>query len=103
MQQSARSFVERVDFVTSPGHQGTPTGRGGGPAVVVTQLGVYQFDEDGEMILTAVHPGVTRSEVSDHTGWEMRISPHLSETPAPTAEELRLLRDELDPRGIYRR
>lgn len=103
MQQSKRSFVERVDFVTSPGHRDTSERRGGGPAVVVTQLGVYTFDETGEMTLTALHPGVDLTDVAENTGWAMATSPRLAETPAPTAEELRLLREELDPEGIYSR
>ncbi|MBU1494616.1 MAG: CoA-transferase subunit beta [Actinobacteria bacterium] len=102
MQQSTRSFVDRVDFVTSPGHQGSAQ-RGGGPAVVVTQLGVYRFDESGEMVLAALHPGVDRAAVAEHTGWEMQISPDLAETAEPTADELRLLRQELDPEGVYSR
>ena len=103
MQQSKRSFVERVDFVTSPGHHDGAGRRGGGPAVVVTQLGVYQFDDTGEMTLTALHPGVDYGAVTEQTGWEMRTSPNLTESPAPTAGELRLLREELDPEGIYSR
>ncbi len=103
MQQSKRSFVERVDFVTSPGHRDGPGRRGGGPAVVITQMGVYQFDPTGEMELIGLHPGVDYAAVADHTGWEMRTSPHLTETAAPTAEELRLIREDLDPSGIYSR
>ncbi|MGZ5384289.1 MAG: CoA-transferase subunit beta [Acidimicrobiia bacterium] len=102
MQQTKRSFVERVDFVTSPGHQNVP-GRGGGPTVVITQLGVYQFDPTGEMELIALHPGVDHAAVAANTGWEMRTPPHLIETSTPTAGELRLLREELDPDGIYSR
>jgi glutaconate CoA-transferase subunit B len=103
MQQSTRSFVERVDFVTSPGHKAGSIRRGGGPAVVVTQLGIYEFDDKGEMTLTAVHPGVNSAAITKQCGWEMRMSPNVTETPAPTDEELRLLRDDLDPEGVYSR
>jgi len=77
MNQSARSFVERVDFVTSPGHrhpEGTPrpAWAGAGPTSVITQLGVYRFGADGEMELTALHPGVTDADVDAASGWAIR-------------------------------
>ena len=95
MPQSRRSFPERVDFVTSPGH-----GRGGDPAAVITDLGCYGF-EDGEMVLTSLHPGVTVEQVRENVGWELRVAPRLAETAPPSGEELRLLREELDPGGLY--
>ncbi len=98
MPQSRRSFVDEVSFVTSPGHP--VPGRGGGPAFVVTQLGQYRFDE-GEMVLTQLHPGVTLDDVRDNTGWELRVADDLHGTEPPTAEELHVLRNELDPDGIY--
>jgi glutaconate CoA-transferase subunit B len=106
MPQSKRSFVERIDFTTSPGHLAgaRPTEwLGAGPTVVVTGLGVYDFDRGGEMRLKTVHPGVTVDEVQENTGWEMNVSDELGETPAPTEEELRLIREELDPDGAYTR
>ncbi|MFD0559090.1 glutaconate CoA-transferase subunit B [Stackebrandtia endophytica] len=98
MRQSTRSFVERVDFVTSPGRP--PHRRG--LTTVITDLGEYGFEE-GELALRRLHPGVTLDEVHAATGWRLRISRELGETPAPTAEELRLLRSELDPNGTYRK
>jgi glutaconate CoA-transferase subunit B len=100
MPQSTRSFVERIDFVTSPGHlAGTrPAGWGGGPAAVITQLGVYGF-RDGEMELTHLHPGVSLEEARGATSWDLRVREPLQETPPPTDEELRLIREELDPHG----
>jgi glutaconate CoA-transferase subunit B len=77
MSQSPRSFVERVDFVTSPGHR-HPAGRprpdwaGGGPDTVITQLGVYRFGADGEMELTVLHSGVTEADVDAASGWPIR-------------------------------
>jgi glutaconate CoA-transferase subunit B len=106
MQQSRRSFVERIDFTTSPGHLTgvRPTEwLGAGPTVVVTGLGLYGFDEGGEMQLTCVHPGVTLEEVRENTGWDVKIADELVETPAPSDEELRLIRQELDPDGAYTR
>jgi glutaconate CoA-transferase subunit B len=108
MRQSSRSFVERIDFRTSPGNLGGQGGRaargwqGRGPSVVVTDLGRYDFDrESGEMRLVAVHPGVTVDQVRAATGWDLRVADDLGTTPEPTAEELRLIREELDPDGTY--
>ena len=106
MPQSKRSFVERIDFTTSPGHLGgkRPAGWGGGPSVVVTNLAVYRFREGtGEMELAGLHPGVSLEEVRDNTSWELEVADDLTETPPPTAEELRLMREELDPDGAYTR
>jgi glutaconate CoA-transferase, subunit B len=103
--QSKRSFVERIDFTTSPGHLAgkRPEGWGMGPAVVVTNLGVYRFDDRGEMFLATVHPGVPIDEVKDNTSWELRVADDVGETPPPTEEELRLVREELDPEGASTR
>src|SRR5216117_1690974 len=73
MPQSKRSFVDRIDFTTSPGHLngGRPVGWGAGPSTVVTQLAVYGFEQGtGEMELQSLHPGVTMEEVRDATGWD---------------------------------
>jgi glutaconate CoA-transferase, subunit B len=108
MRQSSRSFVERIDFRTSPGRLGGQGARaargwqGKGPSAVVTDLGRYDFDPDsGEMRLVAVHPGVTIDQVRAATGWDLRVADDLATTPEPTAEELRLIREELDPDGTY--
>jgi glutaconate CoA-transferase, subunit B len=108
MRQAQRSFVERIDFRTSPGHSGDPDHdrqrgwSGSGPTSVVTDLGTYGFDEEtGEMTLLTLHPGVTLDQVRESTGWEIRVSDELGETPRPTEDELRLIRTELDPQGVY--
>jgi glutaconate CoA-transferase subunit B len=112
MRQSARSFVERIDFRTSPGNLGgegaEATRRrqgwlGRGPTVVVTDLGVYRFDTDGQMRLELLHPGATLEQVRASIGWEVRVAEGVTATPSPTGEELRLLREELDPEGVYLR
>ena len=113
MRQSARSFVERIDFRTSPGNLGggadaarirrTQGWLGRGPSVVVTDLGIHRFTESGEMRLESVHPGATLAEVRAAMAWEPLVADPLPTTAAPTAEELRLIREELDPQGAYTR
>ncbi len=92
MRQSPRSFVERLDFRTSVGDR---------VQVVVTDLGIYHRDEDGELRLDSLHPGTSLDQVRDSMGWPPRVSPSVAETPAPTDAELRLIREELDPTGVY--
>ncbi|QWF78253.1 CoA-transferase subunit beta [Amycolatopsis sp. CA-230715] len=100
LRQSARAFVERVDFVTSFGH-GTGKGDrerlglpGAGPTLVVTDLGLLRPDpETSELTLTEVHPGVGIDDVVEATGWRLKIDPDVKTTPAPTEEELTLLRE----------
>jgi glutaconate CoA-transferase, subunit B len=92
MRQSPRSFVERIDFRTSPGQK---------VSVVVTDLGVYHPDDDGELRLDALHPGVTLEQVRGAMAWEPRVAAELAQTPPPSEDELRLIREELDPAGVY--
>jgi len=108
MRQARRSFVERLDFRTSPGHSGDAEHdrargwSGSGPTNVVTDLATYGFDEaTGEMQLATLHPGVSLDDVRESMEWEPRLSADLVETPPPSEDELRLVRDELDPQGIY--
>lgn len=100
-----RRFVPKVDFVTSPGFLDGPGAReraglppGTGPYKIVTNLGVMGFDaETKRMQIEAVHHGVTRQQVQDNTGFELLVAEPLHETLPPTADELRLLREEVDP------
>ena len=108
MRQAQRSFVERLDFRTSPGHSGDAARdaargwHGSGPTSVVTDLATFGFDADtGEMTLRTTHPGVTLDDVRTNMGWEPRLVGEPGETPPPSTEELRLIREELDPQGIY--
>jgi glutaconate CoA-transferase subunit B len=106
---SKRTFVEKLDFVTSPGHlDGRPDGRsrlgipGGGPQLVVTNKANFVFDQESkEMVLSSLHPGVTFEEVQAEVSWPLKSVSALEETVPPTTEELRLMREELDPDGIY--
>ena len=68
---------------------------------VVTDLGIMEPDETGELVLTALHPGVTDEQVRENTGWELKVAQRLRTTPPPDPEELRILREDLDPDGIY--
>jgi glutaconate CoA-transferase subunit B len=111
MRQSKRSFVEEIDFRTSAGNLGGAADSerirqeqgwlGRGPSVVVTDLGIWHFDEMGEMRLDSVHPGASVDDVKAATGWEPKVATKIETTPAPTEEELRLIREELDPGGAY--
>ena len=111
MRQSARSFVETIDFRTSPGNLGGAEQSerirreqgwlGRGPSVVVTDLGIYRFDVTGEMRLESLHPGATVEQVRATIGWPVKVAEDLAATPPPTDEELHLIRDELDPGGAY--
>jgi glutaconate CoA-transferase subunit B len=108
MRQAQRSFVEEIHFRTSPGHSGDPAHDaargwwGSGPTAVVTDLGTYTFDEStGEMTLRSIHPGVSIDEVRANMGWEPRVSEDLGATEPPSDDELRLIREDLDPEGVY--
>jgi glutaconate CoA-transferase, subunit B len=100
MRQSLRSFVERVDFVTSLGFGDGPGSRerlglrGGGPSRVITDLGVLEPDpETCELVLTAVHPGLSVDDVRAATGWDLRVTADLGTTDEPSAAELDVLRE----------
>jgi glutaconate CoA-transferase subunit B len=69
--------------------------------VVVTDLGIYHFDDAGEMRLDSLHPGATVEAVRDTIGWDVAIAPDLAETASPSPAELTLIREELDPGGVY--
>ncbi|OJX46004.1 MAG: 3-oxoadipate--succinyl-CoA transferase subunit B [Chloroflexi bacterium 44-23] len=102
-----RRFPEKVDFITSAGFlsnraEREKTGvRGKGPLGVVTNLCILEPDEKGELSLAALHPGATVEQVKENTGWPLKVFDHLRQTEPPTSDELRILRQELDPDGIY--
>ena len=103
-----RNFPEAVDFLTSPGFLdgGDARARLGitteGPKVVVTDLGVFRFDSaNHEMWLTDIHPGVQLEDIKTNVGWPLKIADRLLITEPPTADELRIIREELDPDRIY--
>ncbi|MFC5382007.1 CoA-transferase subunit beta [Aquipuribacter nitratireducens] len=97
--QSRRTFVERVDFVTSvgfgdgPGYRERHGLRGRGPTQVITDLGVLRPDPvTCELVLTELHPGATVEQAREATGWDLRVAADLSVTPEPSEHELRVLR-----------
>jgi glutaconate CoA-transferase subunit B len=102
-----RRFPEKVDFMTSAGFlsgraEREATGvRGGGMLAVVTDIGMMEPDENGEMVLTALHPGKTVEQAKENTGWDLKVVSELRTTETVTENELRILREELDPNGIY--
>jgi glutaconate CoA-transferase subunit B len=107
MAHERRRFVERVDYVTSPGHgtggdwrvrTGLP---GGGPSAVITTLGLLRFDPASrEMALASAHPGVSVAEVRAETAWPLRVAEDVGETPPPTTAELAAIR-RFDPDGFW--
>ena len=104
---SKRRFPAKLDFRTSAGFlSGKPERqaanlRGGGMLAVVTDLGLLEPDETGELVLTALHPGATVEQARENTGWDLKVAAQIRTTLPPSLEELRILRQELDPQGIY--
>ncbi len=107
MRQDERKFVEKVDFITTPGYLSGPGEREraglparSGPYRVITQLGVYGFDETScEMTLLSLHPGVALEEVQANSGFRLRLAEPLGRTNPPSAEDQRVL-GEIDPTGL---
>jgi len=100
MAQGKRSFVGRLDFITSIGHVsgGDSRARLGvktkGPTKLITDLALFEPDaQSKEMTVVSLHPGVTREQVQDNTGWPVKFTAQVAETPPPTARELEVLRE----------
>ena len=109
MRHDNRRFIEKIDFITTPGYLNGPGAReaaglspGTGPYRVVSNLGVMGFHpESKRMILLATQPGVTVEQVRENTGFEMLIADKVEDNPPPSNEELRILRDEVDRDRLY--
>ncbi|HID94616.1 MAG TPA: hypothetical protein EYP53_00970 [Candidatus Latescibacteria bacterium] len=109
LEHDVHRFAERLDYITTPGYlkgynsreeAGLPPGTG--PSAVVTTMGVFRFEEDSrEMILKEHHPGTDIETIKRNTGWELKVAKDVRETPPPSEEELRVLRSEVDPLGMY--
>ncbi|MBN1452251.1 MAG: CoA-transferase subunit beta, partial [Anaerolineales bacterium] len=109
MQHDARRFVPKTDCVTTPGYLSGPGAReeaglpkGTGPAYVVSTLALMDYDPQSKrMRLKATHPGVSVEDVVAATGFELALPEKVDVTEPPSAEELRLLREEIDPEKLY--
>jgi glutaconate CoA-transferase subunit B len=103
-----RRFVEKLDFMTTPGYltgsgareaAGLPAGTG--PYKVVTNLAVLGYDDETKrMCVESVHPGTTLQQVRENTGFDLLVSESIEETPEPDIEALRILREEVDPQRL---
>ena len=107
MKHEKRRFVERVDFITSPGFlEGGESRRAsgllaGGMFRVVTDLAVFGFDQDNKrMQVISLNPGVSREQLQENTGFSLQFSEHLGVTEPPTDQELKVVR-EFDPQQLY--
>ncbi|WXG46689.1 MAG: CoA-transferase [Candidatus Atabeyarchaeum deiterrae] len=108
-QHDKRRFVDRLDFCTTPGYLSGPGAREAaglpkdtGPYRVITSLAVMGFDSaTKEMTLISTHPGVTTQQVVENTGFRLRVPSRVDVTEAPTREEVKILREEIDPAGIF--
>ncbi len=109
MRLKQRAFVDRLDFLTSPGHIDGQNTRvklgfpGAGPELVITDRALFNFDNNSqEMTLFQIAPGESIESIQQEVGWPLLVSENLREMDLPTAEELALIREELDPQGMYR-
>jgi glutaconate CoA-transferase subunit B len=105
--RSGRALVDHCDFITDMGHR-TPIGSrtelgytGGGPEWLVTELGVFDYDEDGRARLRQLFPDVAVEDVRAATGFDLRIAADLRQVPLPSAAEIAALRG-IDPLGVRR-
>lgn len=108
MEHQRRRFVEKVDYLTSPGWVDGPDGRRSkglpthcGPQAVVTNLGLMRFDEQTKRMYAAEYfPGVTTEEIQRNTGFDIDVSRAVESRP-PEPECLEVLRRQLDPNRVY--
>jgi len=106
LEHSRQRLPERVSYMTSPGNGDGPGWRKrvglprGGPSAVITTKGVLRFGEDGEAYLASVHPGIEVDDVVNNTGWNLRVTEKLAQTPEPGAQELKAIR-EYDKDGFW--
>ena len=108
MLHQKQRFPEKVDFITTPGYLTGGNARkkagipGGGPSVVVTTMAVLRFHpKTREMYLESYHPGLSVDIVKENTGWDLKVADDVKETEPPAPELIRILREELDPTGIF--
>jgi glutaconate CoA-transferase subunit B len=95
-EHSRRTLVPKVDFISAPGSNAANVYRSGGPIALVTNRCLFSF-ADGRFTLASVHPGHTAEEVAEHTGFDFERPATIPETPAPSPETLRMLREVVAP------
>ena len=100
-QHDRRTFVERVDFASAAGRNSRGGLPGGGLSLVFTQYGVMDFTDGGEMKVRSIHPGCTRRQIAENTGFDILIPEDVPETQPPSAEDLRLIRTRIDPKRKF--
>ncbi|HWP84433.1 MAG TPA: CoA-transferase [Terriglobia bacterium] len=109
MRHEKRKLPLAVSHLTSPGFPGGKSRaenhlRGNGPHRVITDMAVLGFDpQTREAMVVSIHPGIRAQDVIDNTGFPLRLPAEIPETAPPSEEELRLLREEIDPRRVYLR
>jgi glutaconate CoA-transferase, subunit B len=108
LEHDKRRFPEKVDFVTTPGYLNGRGDRekaglreGTGPFAVVTTLGLFGFDERGEMVLKAHQPSTSVEEVKRSVQWDLKVEDPAAVLAPPSEKELAVLRQQIDPRGMY--
>lgn len=108
MKLNKRAFLDKVDFITSPGmashgkHRRDWNMPGAGPVKVITDKCFLEPNpETGELELSALYPGETFESVQAHVGWTLKQRPEIASVPAPTAEDVALLREKLDPDRLH--
>jgi acyl CoA:acetate/3-ketoacid CoA transferase beta subunit len=95
---SRLTFVEKLDLRSGLGHDPVRT-HGSGPCYLISDMGQFDF-ENGYMRLLSYHPGTTIEQIQARTGFELQIAPEATETPTPSAHEIHLIRNVIDPLGI---
>lgn len=102
VRHNKRTLVERVDFVSCAGHRNRDGLLGGGPALVFTDKAVMDFEPgSGRMRLKSLHPGVTLEEVAANTGFALILPKRIPVTQPPSAGDLRLIREVIDPKRKF--
>lgn len=110
MPHDKRRFLQKIDFITTPGFLHGPGAREDaglppdtGPYRVVTNLGILGFEQATKrMMLLSVNPGVTVEQVQESTGFELLLADEIGVNEGPSEQELVLLREKIDPDGLYR-
>jgi len=109
MRLKRRAFVDKIDFLTSPGHLKGGNSRermnypGAGPDLVITDRALFSFDNpEREMMLVELGPGESVESIQEEVGWDLRVSEKLKDMRQPETADLAIIREQLDPTGMYR-